>query len=77
MKINKFDLNKSGIYCIRNIVNNKVYIGKSKNIYNRITQHIYLLRNKSKDENRYLINAWHKYGEDKFEYFVLEYLELD
>ena len=42
MKINKFDLNKSGIYCIRNIVNNKVYIGKSKNIYNRITQHIYL-----------------------------------
>lgn len=41
MKINKFDLNKSGIYCIRNIVNNKVYIGKSKNIYNRITQHIY------------------------------------
>lgn len=77
MKINKFDLNKSGIYCIRNIVNNKVYIGKSKNIYNRITQHIYLLRNKSKDENRYLINAWHKYGEDKFEYFVLEYLEFD
>lgn len=48
MKINKFDLNKSGIYCIRNIINNKVYIGKSKNIYNRITQHIYLLRNKSK-----------------------------
>lgn len=77
MKINKFDLNKCGIYCIRNKVNNKVYIGKSKNIYTRITQHISLLRRKSKDENRYLINSWYKYEEDKFEYFVLEYLNLD
>lgn len=77
MKINKFDLNKCGIYCIRNKINNKVYIGKSKNIYTRIAQHIYLLRKKSKNENRYLINSWHKYGEDKFEYFVLEYLNLD
>lgn len=77
MKVNKEDICKCGIYCIRNKVNNKVYIGKSKNIYARMYQHIYSLNVKSKDENRYLINSWHKYGADNFEYFVIEYLELD
>lgn len=77
MKVNKKDLNKCGIYCIRNLVNNKVYIGKSKNIYTRIMSHQYNLRIKSKDENRHLIYAWHKYGEDNFDYFVIEYLPLD
>lgn len=77
MKLHSEDNHKSGIYCIRNIVNNKVYIGKAKNIYTRIIAHIHNLRHKSKDENRHLINAWYKYGEDKFEYFVIEYLKLD
>jgi group I intron endonuclease len=66
---------KCGIYCIRNTVNNKVYIGKSKNIHLRIIQHKCQLKNKRKDENVYLINSWHKYGEKAFEYFVLEFLE--
>ena len=77
MKVNREDLNKCGIYCIRNLVNNKVYIGKSKNIYNRIAAHINELRRKSKNENRHLINAWFKYGENNFDYYVLEYLNLD
>lgn len=77
MKIDKNDLGKCGIYCIQNIVNKKIYIGKSKNIYARIRAHIFGLRKKIKDENRHLINAWEKYGEDKFEYFVLEYLEIN
>ena len=75
MKVNRRDLNKCGIYCIRNIINNKIYIGKSKNIYTRIAQHIQCLNKESKDENRYLIHAWNKYGRDNFEYFVLEYFE--
>lgn len=57
MRIKREDKNKCGIYCIKNITTNKVYIGKSKNIYNRMMQHQYNLRKKSKDENRYLINA--------------------
>lgn len=77
MKVNRHDLNKCGIYCIRNLINNKVYIGKSYNIYNRIASHIYELTAKSKNENRHLINAWHKYGKENFDYFVLEYLAVD
>lgn len=57
MKVNKNDLNKCGIYCIRNTINQKVYVGKSKNIYQRIIQHTYGLNNKLKDENRHLIAA--------------------
>lgn len=67
--------NKCGIYCIRNLVTNKVYIGKSKNIYKRIHQHIYDLKNNRKHENPYLQNSWNKYGRKSFEYFVLEFLE--
>lgn len=77
MKANKNDINKCGIYCIRNMVNNKVYIGKSKNIYNRIIQHCHKLKIKDLNENPFLIKSWHKYGRSSFEYFVIEYLELN
>jgi group I intron endonuclease len=75
MEYNLEDRFKKGIYAIRNKVNGKLYIGKSINIHDRIKQHATLLNNKSKDENRYLINSWFKYGRENFEYFVLEYVE--
>lgn len=77
MELNKADKTKCGIYCIQNTVNKKVYVGKALVIYSRIQSHIYTLRKKSKDENRHLIAAWHKYGEDKFIYYVLEELPID
>lgn len=77
MKIHKKDRGKCGIYKIVNKINKKVYVGKSKDIYQRILNHKYLLNNKDKNENRHLINAWHKYGAYNFEYFVIEELELN
>lgn len=78
MKLNrKRDLGKSGIYAIRNLVNRKLYIGKAKCIYTRIKHHKTLLNIKSKDENRHLIHSWHKYGEKSFDFFVIEYLDLN
>lgn len=77
MKPNKKDLGKSGIYCIKNLLDNKSYVGKAKDIYRRVIEHISRLNSKSKDENRHLINAWHKHGKDNFEVFVLEYTILD
>jgi group I intron endonuclease len=68
----KRDLKRCGIYCIRNTINNKVYIGKSINIYGRIRVHINCLNKKSKNENLHFINAWHKYGRNAFEYYVIE-----
>lgn len=78
MKLNRKDHNKkSGIYAIRNKVDNKLYIGRANNIYRRIRQHINNLNKKGKDENVHLINAWHKYGRLQFEYFVIEYIPVE
>lgn len=71
------DHKKSGIYCIYNMINQKKYIGKSKNIHTRIKQHIAQLNHSSKDENPYLIRSWKKYGRENFNYFVVEFLELN
>lgn len=77
MKANIKDKGKWGIYCIKNTVNQKVYVGKAIDIHRRIKQHITQLNTKSKDENIYLINAWHKHSRTAFEYSVLEYIEVD
>lgn len=74
MQLHKEDKGKCGVYCIRCKVDGKVYVGASINIYNRIRQHVDCLRVKSKNSNRHLIEAWHTYGEDNFEYEVLENL---
>lgn len=61
----------SGIYCILNLVNNKRYIGKSVNIYNRWTTEKSGLRNKY-FHNVHLQRAWDKYGESAFDFYILE-----
>ena len=66
-----------GIYRIINKINGKCYVGKSKNIYKRMHQHIYDMKNSRKVENAYLQNAWNKYGRDAFNYEVLEQLDFE
>ena len=36
----------SGIYCIKNKINNKIYVGSSNKILHRFSQHKYKLRKK-------------------------------
>jgi group I intron endonuclease len=58
----------SGIYLIRNKVNDKKYVGKSKSIEIRWQCH----KRKSTKTCRYLHNAIIKYGIDNFEFSILE-----
>ena len=65
----------SGIYAIKNKINSKVYVGSSKSVHYRWSgQHKPRLR-KGKHENAHLQHAWNKYGENKFEFLILEECE--
>lgn len=62
---------KSGIYRIRNIINNKCYIGSAINTNKRWNVHKHLLR-KGKHFNDYLQNAWNKHSEQNFLFEIVE-----
>ena len=61
----------TGIYLIKNKINNKVYIGSSVDIDRRKSQHLSELKY-NHHHNKYLQRSWNKYGEDNFEFLVLE-----
>ena len=68
---NKFKDN-IGIYKIVNLINNKVYVGQTKESFRRrFWLHRWELKN-NKHPNKHLQNSWNKYGEDNFIYEVLE-----
>lgn len=67
--------NKSGIYCILNLKNQKKYIGSSKNLYERIQVHLSSLKRGS-HFNNYLQNSFNKYKKDNFIYIILEYCDI-
>lgn len=74
-----------GIYCIRNVLNNKRYVGKSKNIPKRFWKHKNLLKKYQEDPekfrrqvNRHLANAVALYGLENFAFEILEeFTEID
>ena len=49
----------------------KIYIGQSTNIETRWKDHVIRLK-EGKHDNRYLQNAWNKYGASNFSFSVLE-----
>lgn len=60
-----------GIYCIRNLKSNKVYIGQSKDILRRKKEHVYYLQ-KGNHHNKYLQNAWNKCNPEDFIFTIIE-----
>lgn len=62
---------RSGVYQIRNTVNSKVYIGSAVNISRRFKEHKKHLRG-AYHINKKLQRAWAKYGEEAFEFSVIE-----
>lgn len=73
--VDKYDKGKSGIYIITNLVNNKVYIGQSIDLWTRINEGYLQKLHKNKGHNIHLQRAWDKYGKDNFRFEVLEYVE--
>ena len=61
----------SGIYLIRNVINNKKYVGSTIDLRQRWGEHRRTLR-LNQHRNIYLQRAWNKYGEENFEFTFLE-----
>ena len=60
-----------GVYFIKNLVNDKVYVGSSVNIFTRWKRHKYELQNK-KHHSAKLQRAFDKYGEENFVFCLAE-----
>ena len=60
---------KSGIYLFENIINKKIYIGQAKDLHKRILTHFTI------NPDIYFHKALHKYGEDNFNIYILEFCE--
>jgi len=67
----KWDIKISGIYQIQNKINNKIYIGSAIDIYNRLHKHVSDLK-KNKHHSIHLQRAWNKYGENNFDFNIVE-----
>lgn len=64
----------SGVYMIKNVLNDKRYIGSSRNIKQRLRTHLStLIRNLH--HNKHLQNSYNKYGQNSFKMCVLERCE--
>ncbi len=72
--MNKEDLNKSGIYQIVNLTNNKKYIGSAVNLRKRWKSHRSALR-KNKHVNNHLQSTFNKFGFKNFVFEVLEFID--
>lgn len=63
-----------GIYKIENNINGHIYVGQSRHIHRRFIEHRSSLNNGTAP-NQHLQRAWNKYGEDAFDFSVLEVCE--
>jgi len=67
-------VNKPSIYKITNTFNSFLYIGSSLRTLKRWNNHLYALRHE-KHDSLLLQYAFNKYGEDAFQFEVIEYIE--
>lgn len=72
--MDQVDINKGGVYLIRNKVNGLIYIGIAIHFRKRWNLHKANL-NKRNHHSRHLQHAWNKYGPDAFEFKIIEMVE--
>ena len=69
-------MSDSGIYTIINTITGRQYIGSTKHLEKRRYEHFLSLKHNIHG-NRYLQNSFNKYGMQKFDFRILERLDID
>lgn len=70
----KQTLRPMGVYEIRNLVNEKVFLGSSMNLDGIINRHKFELKMRS-HTNKDLQKDWNEFGEENFTFEILEEIE--
>jgi len=65
----------SGIYCIENLENGMRYVGASKNIDKRFSNHFYKLKI-GHHENMYLQEDWNRLSNENFSFYLIEECDI-
>src|SRR3990172_6151005 len=68
--------NKSGVYKITNTATGQIYVGSANNLRTRKNYHFHKLQN-DRHVNKYLQADFNKYGEDSFEFEIIEFCEKE
>lgn len=76
LELSENNKNESGIYCITNSINNKVYIGSTICFFTRKRQHFIELKG-GYHNNPKLQNFVNKYGIDTLSFYILETCTID
>lgn len=72
ININNFKLSEKGVYQFKNLVNSKLYIGSTIMTFEkRFYHHLSMLR-ANEHKNKYLQYSFNKYGEESFEFSIIE-----
>lgn len=66
----------AGIYKIENKINGKIYIGSSKDIYKRWSEHKNLLKT-NRHHSFMLQKSWNKHGSENFKFEIIEIFNGD
>ena len=76
-QLKKDQKDKTGVYCIVNLINGKIYIGSSVKLAVRMMNYLNttFLKNR-KNNNMPIIQALLKYGQDHFAVLIVEYVDL-
>lgn len=69
-------MTKSGIYSIRNVVTDNLYVGSSYNLHKRKLSHFRMLR-KGNHHSTHLQRSFLKHGTDNFIFSILEECSID
>ena len=77
MQIFKEQKNKSGVYCLVNLINSHFYIGSSINIEQRMKSYLNNSFIKSKkNSNSPILKSLSKYGQVEFAVLIVEYVDI-
>jgi group I intron endonuclease len=76
IKIDQKD--KTGVYCLVNMINGNIYIGSSVNLNVRLNNYLNttFLKNR-KNNNMPIIQALLKYGQENFAVLIVEYVDIE